>query len=173
MWFGIRKQLRWGAISQFTACQGLEILAMWHPLFHTSTSQLWWALPDLVPLCLWTVPQLLLPKEKWATGLWCIGWWPWDPSGQQLSSDRVFPGFQAHASLSSLGKSKYSIGSCSYSVLCSLQTAISICLSLVWCPALSGCYFTYNGRSEEGSRARCSAGIDQHWCVYISEMLLF
>lgn len=171
----MRKQLRQGAISQFTACQGLEILAVWHLLSHTPTSfgELWWALPGLAPLTLWTVPQLLLPKLKRAIGLWCIGWWPWDPSGLQLSSDHAFPGFQARASLSSLGKSKHSIGSCSHSVLCSLQTVIPICLCPVWCPALPGCYFAYNGRSEEGSRARWSSGIDQHWCVHISEMLLF
>lgn len=118
-------------------------------------------------------PQLLLPKLEWAAGPWCVGWWPWDPLGLQLSSDHAFPGFQVHASLSSLGKSKCSLGSCSCSVLCSLQSVISVFLCLVWCPALPGCCFASSGRSEEGSRARCSAGIDQPWCVYISEMLTF
>lgn len=75
--------------------------------------------------------------------------------------------------LSSLGKSKCSLGSCGCSVLCSLQSVISVFLCLVWCPALPGWCFAFSGRSEEGSRARCSAGIDQPWCVYISEMLPF
>lgn len=162
MQIGMRKQLRPGAISQLTACQALEILAMWHPLFHTPTSQLWWALPELAPLTLWRVPQLPLPKLMWAAALLRIGCWPWESLGLQLSSDPAFPGF----SLSSLGKSKYSTGSGSCSMLCSLLTVISVCLCLLWCPALSGCCFAYNSRSEEGSRARCSALMClHHWNV--------
>lgn len=120
------------------------------PFVSHTHSQFWGPLPDLAALTLWTVPQLLLPNLTRATGFWCVGWWPWNPSlGLQLSSDLVFPGFQACASLSSLGKGKYSTGWCSCSVLCSLQRVISICLCLLGCPALPGCYFACNGRIQE------------------------
>lgn len=58
-------------------------------------------------------------------------------------------------------------------MLCNFQLVVCIWFWPVWCPALPGCHFPHNGRSEEGLRARYSAGANRHWCAYISELLLF
>lgn len=166
MQFGMRKQLRPGCHQPTHCMPGFGYLGSVAPFVsHTH-------LPALVssawpgsshPLDGATAPISQADVGSSTPVCWLVAL---EPLGLQLSSDPASPGF----SLSSLGKSKYSTGSCGCSMLCILLTLISVCLCLVWCPALPGCYFAYSGRSEEGSRARCSAGIDQHRCVHIAEM---
>lgn len=139
------------------------------PFVSHSHLQLWWALPDLAPLTLCSATASASQAGVGSRTLVC---WlvAWDPLGLQLSSDHAFPGFQVHCPHWERVSVHLAhvVAAC-----CAVCSVNSVFLCLVWCPALPGCFFASSGRSEEGSRARCSAGIDQPWCVYISEMLPF